>query len=448
MTQLTVTDLENAKQDVDTIAGIANSTANTVTDRLGATRRTIYSLSNEYPNASANAAAAAASEAAAASAAASAAAASGILWLQEKNAGSSGRLLIRNTTNNSPTRVHIEPKGFVEDGTVSKLDLMLDAYEDDPVNYRIVNLYTKVGNGDGLNGENGATVLGVKGVGDHFGIYPSLHFGFGDDGATGVPMKMYYFDMSDTAWRTPMRGAWRQGRSVTAGDYILANFCLYQAQNTGTTGGTKPNHTSGTVSDGAVNWLFVRNYSGATSNNIKPVILFGDRDDMPKFNLQNTRVQCAKDVALWNGVNLSFLSNASPVASVAYNIYAPSNTLDLYVKSTASGAGFFRFGGTGKYVQMSALAHLCSQKSDTSGNVNVDVSASEIITVAPSSAITVTSFTGGLSYQKFFIQAGNNNTTLQHNANIVLIGGVNKTLTSGQILQFIMNGGGTVAYQV
>ena len=68
MTQLTATDLQNAKQDVDTIAGIANSTANTVTDRLGASRRTIYSLQNEYPNASANAAAAAASAAAASAA--------------------------------------------------------------------------------------------------------------------------------------------------------------------------------------------------------------------------------------------------------------------------------------------------------------------------------------------------------------------------------------------
>ena len=58
MTQLTATDLQNAKKDVDTIAGIANSTANTVTDRLGASRRTIYSLQNEYPNASDNAAAA------------------------------------------------------------------------------------------------------------------------------------------------------------------------------------------------------------------------------------------------------------------------------------------------------------------------------------------------------------------------------------------------------
>ena len=48
MTQLTVADLNNAKLDVNTIANIANSTAETVTDRNGQTRRTIYSLSNEY----------------------------------------------------------------------------------------------------------------------------------------------------------------------------------------------------------------------------------------------------------------------------------------------------------------------------------------------------------------------------------------------------------------
>lgn len=60
MTQITVTDLKNAKLDVDTIADIANSTAESVIDRLGETRRTLYSLANEFPNASYNAAAAAA----------------------------------------------------------------------------------------------------------------------------------------------------------------------------------------------------------------------------------------------------------------------------------------------------------------------------------------------------------------------------------------------------
>lgn len=60
MTQITVADLNNAKLDVDTIANIANSTATSVTDRLGGTRRTLYSLANEFPNASDNAARAAA----------------------------------------------------------------------------------------------------------------------------------------------------------------------------------------------------------------------------------------------------------------------------------------------------------------------------------------------------------------------------------------------------
>ena len=61
MTQITAADLDNAKSDVDTIANIANSTSTSVTDRLGNTRRTLYSLANEFPNASDKAAAAAAS---------------------------------------------------------------------------------------------------------------------------------------------------------------------------------------------------------------------------------------------------------------------------------------------------------------------------------------------------------------------------------------------------
>ena len=68
MTQITAADLTNAKSDVDTIANIANSTSTSVTDRLGNTRRTLYSLANEFPNASDNAAAAAASAVSAASA--------------------------------------------------------------------------------------------------------------------------------------------------------------------------------------------------------------------------------------------------------------------------------------------------------------------------------------------------------------------------------------------
>ena len=66
MPAITITDLLNAGQDVGTIGAIANSTAPTVTDRLGQVRPTLAALAAEFPAASANAAAALASKNAAA----------------------------------------------------------------------------------------------------------------------------------------------------------------------------------------------------------------------------------------------------------------------------------------------------------------------------------------------------------------------------------------------
>lgn len=61
MTAITIADLNNAKLDVDHIAALATSSAQTTTDRLGNTKRTMAGALAEYPNAFANAAAAAAS---------------------------------------------------------------------------------------------------------------------------------------------------------------------------------------------------------------------------------------------------------------------------------------------------------------------------------------------------------------------------------------------------
>ena len=47
MTAITITDLSNAKLDVDHIAAVANSTALTATDRLGAVKKTMAGASAE-----------------------------------------------------------------------------------------------------------------------------------------------------------------------------------------------------------------------------------------------------------------------------------------------------------------------------------------------------------------------------------------------------------------
>jgi hypothetical protein len=72
MTAITISDLTNAKLDVDHIADIATSTGATATDRLGQTKLTIVGALAEFPNAAADAAAAALSAASATASASSA----------------------------------------------------------------------------------------------------------------------------------------------------------------------------------------------------------------------------------------------------------------------------------------------------------------------------------------------------------------------------------------
>lgn len=51
--------------------------------------------------------------------------------------------------------------------------------------------------------------------------------------------------------------AWVTSTAYTAGDFVRNANKLYLAATTGTSGATAPTHTSGTVSDGGVNWLYI-----------------------------------------------------------------------------------------------------------------------------------------------------------------------------------------------
>ena len=55
---------------------------------------------------------------------------------------------------------------------------------------------------------------------------------------------------------------WVTGTAFTANSYCFNNGNYYQTTAGGTTGATAPTHTSGTVSDGGVNWTY---YNGAYS---------------------------------------------------------------------------------------------------------------------------------------------------------------------------------------
>lgn len=345
-----------------------------------------------------------------------------------------------------PTRIHQEPNGFVDEGTTAKYDWMFTPYDIDQANYRIFNVFLSHGDSvlnSGLNGENGRAYLGAKALGDEFGVWPSLHFGFGDaQSAVSVPMKAYYFDHSDTAWRTPMKGAWRAGRAVTAGDYMLANFKLYQAGSSGVCGSTKPGHTSGTVSDGNINWTFVRDFQ-ATAASIAATVLIGNRDDMPKFGLFSYRLQIAKPVAVWNDVRLTFLGSSNEAAvSLRSNV----GTDDLLLNSEKVAASL-RFDATAGFIQNNGWEWLMAPKSFSAGETTIPLTNTELVSFNNSVATNVTSFTGR-AYQRFFVEAVNGNTTLKQGTNIKLAGGVDKVLSANEVLCFVMNSTGTIARQV
>lgn len=352
-------------------------------------------------------------------------------------------LLIQNRTPGVAGRVHIEPNGRIENGTTAKLDVMLDPYNDDPANYRIGNIFGYTGVGPGLNGQNGVIAITAKAVGDNFGISPSINLGFGDDSATGGgALKMMYFDTGDTAWRTPMRGAWVTALAVTSGDYMLANFKLYQSGTTGTTGTTKPSHTSGTVSDGAINWTFIRDFTGGAG--FAPAAVIGNRDDMPLFGHPTVRMQILRDALLSNGNVFKFLSNTGVTT---WTVGAAVNTADFSITNLNAAGGVLRFGALG-FLQLNGLSSLLVPKALSANSATPDISKTELLRLDNTVATTVTSFAGGLAYQRFFVFAGNGNTTFQHSASILLADGQNRTMATGEIIQFIMNAGGTVAHQV
>lgn len=354
-----------------------------------------------------------------------------------------GHLLIRSTVASTAGRVHIEPNGNPT-GTAAKLDWMFDPYQSDSTNYRIVNIYTKnydAADASTTQGNNGIGVIGLKATGDHFGVWPALHFAFSDDSAAGaVPMKMYYFDTSDTVWRTPLKGAWRTGLAVSAGDYILAGGKLYQTAAGGTTGVTEPNHGSGDGSDGAVTWSFVRDFSAA-SNNTRGTVVFGDRDDLPKFGFPNARVQNAKDMLFFNNTKLGFLGNGH---LQDWNIYSPSGGTELRIEMNDGVARYLRFNKASRYYQTSGLTKIMAPVTITSGDATPSVSGVELLVAAGSTAIT--SFTGLQANQEFSFR-GNGSVTLTHSANLNLTGGFNKTPAAGEVVEFMTNAAGTTVWE-
>jgi hypothetical protein len=247
-------------------------------------------------------------------------------------------MVITSTSANAGVRLHLQPKGYIQNGLQAKTDWMFDEFEADPNNYRLFNVLTRTGTTSGLLSTNGVAFLGVKGRGNQQSIYPALHIGFNDD--SDSPLNLYFFDTTDNTWRAPMRGMWRTAVNFTTGDYIIWGNRMYVAASTGTSGATAPVHTSGTVSDGGVSWTYVK---AAGVANFKATSVLGLNSDLPKFALPNTKTQISREVSVWNGAPIRWL-NSSNVQQ--FEQVVDAGTSDFYTRNIVNGE-YIRMNGAG-----------------------------------------------------------------------------------------------------
>ncbi len=376
----------------------------------------------------------------------------GKVWIENGTHGE--QVSFMHETPGQGTRVYIQPNGQFLTGVKGKEDIFWDDFKADNTAYRVMTFatYDGVNPGDGVNypGYNGKVLFAAKSAAGTFGIWPAIRFGFNDDNSSGGGvLQLGYHDTSDI-WRdTLIEGCWRTGIPVTIGQTILSAFKLYTAASNGTTGSTQPVHTGGTVSDGGVDWTYTWNYqTSAASNLIKPYVLIGNSTDRPWKGLPNNRFWLSQDAAIFNGKLWQFLKNDG---TVLHTISATLNGTGMNITNTVNG-GSLRFdsSGTLPFMQYNGIAVLHAQKAISDLSATPSIKGTSFALFNNASPTSVTSFTEYASVQELRVTTANSNTTLVHSTSTPgfrLIGGVNRTLTQGEIIQFSINSSG-VATQI
>lgn len=340
----------------------------------------------------------------------------------------------------TPTRIHQEPRSFIDSGTVTKYDWMLDPYDLDPVNYRIQSVFNYTGDPNNL-GESGVAVWQTKNEGHNWGNWTSMHFGFQDDSSGGVPMKLYLIDHSSPQWFAPAKGGWRTGKSYTSGDYITANNKVYQASTTGTSGATAPSHTSGTVSDGGVDWLWIHT---PNASQVNPCVTFGDRNLMPRLGFPDVRVQFQRDSLVDWGAKFIFIDSTQDVIG---QIVATGNGTDDYISIQTVGGGEERFHQSKNYSQRVGLATTYDSVTYSGDETQPSIAGQNVVIFSNTNVTGVTRFLGGAPFQEFTVFATNSVTSINQGTFIKVEGGT--TLLDDQTgLKFMMMADGLTAKQI
>jgi len=246
-------------------------------------------------------------------------------------------------------------------------------------------------------------------------------------------------------WGGRDKAFWYTGRPTTTGDLILVFFRVYQAATTGTTGSTKPVHTSGTVSDGGVSWTYIEDLSqNISGNRHRPVTIFGDvpsSASTPAIGWNNAAVHFGEDVLFYPGAGMDFINSTKRIRNARIEAISTNAKGLKFIIDTATGSVTNVTLSTNR-MAVTNLQIVPTNIAKTTGATTVDITHGNLVGFNDGSATSFTQFTNSAPNTDVLTYFTTANTTLVESSNLDLGGNGNITMPANSSALFNMVGAG------
>lgn len=321
-----------------------------------------------------------------------------------------------------------------------------DDFETDNVNYRDGNIiYFRTG---GLQG-SGRFRITAKNNGQFKGSVQDLEFTLRDESVKLMRLMSVqpatadsYDGSGNNIFNFNDKPLWKTATSVTTGDYIINEWKYYIARSTGTTGATIPSHTSGTVSDGGVNWEFLVDYTGVAFD---PIVQIGNytSDSTLRTDLivgaTGYCLHLMTSQLVYNAKEICFADNAKGLgARIIANTGAAR---ELFIQADRSYGTTNRLRLSATFLQLNEITLAYDSVAKTDQATTQDVTSTNKVTCNDTVATNFTQFTNGVSHQPLVVYFNTANTTLVHSSNL-RVGGVDVTPAAQTARAFTCNSAG------